>query len=181
MKELFSITLLSALLLLTMTVQSNAQANIPDYKGYLGALDTVSGALDTTAYVIPITGTKANITFVIVAQKLSGTVAGTYNLYGSADGTTYVTAAVASGAITNVSTSQVLSIALTTNSYSKYKLILQNTNASSAFSQRSYVLYRQSLEGWLGIALCTALFVPMLKMQRRQKRNRDSRMNNLTT
>lgn len=163
MKKLLSILVLGSVLFMSSVAETHAQANIPDYKGYLGALDTLTNAADTTTYEVSITGTKSNITFVVAADKLSGTVAGTYALYGSADGTEWVTAAIASGSITNVTTNQNFVIALTTNSYSKYKLQITNTNGSSAFSQRSYVLWRQSLNGFLMIALCSGMLIPIFR------------------
>lgn len=120
---------------------TNAQVSVQrSYAGWLGALDTLTNA-DTTTYTVGIAGSKSNITFQTNVLKISGTVAGTIKVYGSADGgTNYVTTALTSVTITDGSVNY--SIPYTVNSYDHYKVQII-TSGTQACSQRTRLLYRE--------------------------------------
>ena len=105
-----------------------------------GYLDTLTNT-DTTYYNVVIKGAKTNITFQVDVLKLTGTVAGTIKVFGSANGTTYETAvATTATTITDASVNYVVSF--TNNKYQKYQVQVIGSGTNT-MSNRLYVLYRQ--------------------------------------
>ena len=138
MKKLLGfIAIVLMLGVLPTTTQAQVQGN---YAGYLGALDTLTNADANTYTTSAVIGNKHCITFQTKVLKISGTVAGTIKLYGSADGVDYGSAALDS--LTLADASKVYQISRTYNGYSKYKWVVATTGTSSA-SERSYMLIRE--------------------------------------
>lgn len=156
MKKIILFIVVAAVLFLAPTV--NAQVQISkDFAGYIigtkglvggnvpgsasaGYLDTLVNT-DTTYYTVSIKGAKSNITFQVDALKISGTVAGTIKIFGSANGTTYETAvATTATTITDASVNYVVSF--TSNKYQKYQVQVIGSGTNN-FSNRMYLLYRQ--------------------------------------
>jgi hypothetical protein len=129
MKKLLG--LIAVLSMFAVFTPQTSQAQSHD--SYLGALDTLTNA-DTTTYEVTITGNKHCISFQTNVTKISGTVAGTINVYGSVDGTNYITTAIAT-AITITDASQVRSFTFSNNAYKKYKLQII-TSGTQSCSQR---------------------------------------------
>jgi hypothetical protein len=112
----------------------------PDYAGAMASkLDTLTNA-DTAYYDATIVGAKQCVSFQVNVTKLTGTLAGKIDVFGSIDGTNWIpTALVSQQTITDAS--GVFAAVLTSNSYKKYRLrvITSGTNTSS---HRAYLLYR---------------------------------------
>lgn len=138
-KILFSLLMAGACLFIS-PVTSNAQTGTGDYEGYLGALDTLTNA-DTATYIATVTGPKHNVSFSVNITKLTGTLAGKINLYGSVDGTNYLTTALATE-ITITDASQVRGFSLNYNGYKKYKLVVI-TSGTNTSSHRASIMYRK--------------------------------------
>lgn len=117
-----------------------AQTGTGDYAGYLAALDTMNNA-DTATYEVTVTGKKHCVSFEIDITKISGTLGGTLNIYGSVNGTGYLTTPIASE-VTITNASQNRGFVFTSNAYVKYKLVLITSGTQSS-SHRPYVLYRK--------------------------------------
>lgn len=109
------------------------------YEGYLAALDTLTNA-DSHSDTVTITGNKHCISFQSRLLKISGTVAGTVNIYGSLDGTNFGTTALTTINLTDASA--VWNASYTYNGYKKYRIVTATTGTSSA-SVRHYLLYRK--------------------------------------
>ena len=120
---------------LFMTFASHSQSK---FNNYLGVKDTLIDA-DTTTYEVLITGSKSNISFQCNVIKISGTVAGKVDIYGSVDGVTYETAVIGTATKTDASANYV--IAFTTNKYQKYK-VLSIGSGTNHHSQRIYLMYQ---------------------------------------
>ncbi len=108
------------MLIFVFLIASLASKAQSDYGAYVAALDTLIDA-DTATHVMAISGSKKAISIQVNVLKISGTVAGTLNLYGSVDGTNYITAPIAS-AITVTNASANYAFTLTNNNYRKLKL-----------------------------------------------------------
>ncbi len=121
-----------------VSLQSFAQTN-GDYAGYIKVKDTLTNA-QSYSDTVTITGPKHNITFQVNVIKISGTVAGSINVYGSADGVTYGTTALTTTALTDATANYLISY--TTNAYKKYRIVRATTGTSAA-SERVYLLYRK--------------------------------------
>jgi len=139
MKKLLMIGMLFGVFFIASPGSSNAQTG--DYEGYLGALDTLTNA-DTTTYEVTITGPKHVISFQCNVLKISGTVAGKFDIYGSVDGVNYETA-LAAASVTKTDASANYVISFTSNKYKKYK-ILSISSGTNSHSQRVYLLYRRA-------------------------------------
>lgn len=127
---------LIVMLFVGLGMTANAQQS---YEGYMAVKDTITNA-DTSRQEVTITGPKANITFQVNVIKLTGTVAGNLKVYGSLDGSTYVTTPLTTTSLTDGTVNY--AVAYTTNSYKKYKVETVTTGTSTA-SVRTYLLYRQ--------------------------------------
>lgn len=138
-KIIFSLFIVLAVVAVIPTV-GNAQT-YGDYEGYLGVKDTLTNA-DTTTYEVTITGPKHVISFQCDVTKLTGTVAGKFDIYGSVDGVTYETA-LAATSVTKTDASANYVISFTTNKYKKYK-ILSISSGTNTHAQRVYMLYRRT-------------------------------------
>ena len=130
MKKLF---LILGVLFLGLTGYSQSQFN-----NYLGVKDTLTD-VDTTQYEVLILGNKSNISFQCNVIKLSGTVAGKFDIFGSVDGITYETAAA--GTVTKTDATANYVIAFTSNKYQKYK-VLSISSGTNTHSQRVFLFYR---------------------------------------
>lgn len=119
-------------------VISHAQSG--DYGGYLGVKDTLTNA-DTTEYEVSITGAKNAISFQCNVIKLTGTVAGKFDIYGSVDGVTYETA-LAANSVTKTDATANYVISFSNNKYKKYK-VLSISSGTNTHSQRVYLMYRK--------------------------------------
>jgi hypothetical protein len=120
-------------------VQAQVQTN-DDYAGYLGALDTLTNT-DTTEYIVSIKGAKHIISFQVNVLKLTGTVAGKFDIQGSVDGVNYETALAASS-VTKTDASANYVVTFTNNKYQKYR-IRSISSGTNTHSQRVYMLYRK--------------------------------------
>ena len=109
------------------------------YAGYLGVKDTLTNA-DTTVYTVTVPGAKTNISFQCNVIKLTGTVAGKFDIYGSVDGVTYETA-LAATSVTKTDATANYVISFSSNKYQKYK-VYSISSGTNTHSQRVYVLYR---------------------------------------
>lgn len=105
-----------------------------------GYLDTLVNT-DTTYYNVIVKGAKTNITFQVDVLKISGTVAGTIKIFGSANGTTYETA-VATTATTITDGSVNYRVSFASNNFQKYQVQVIGSGTNN-FSNRMYLLYRQ--------------------------------------
>lgn len=121
-------------------VNTQAQTGTGDYAGYLAALDTMTNA-DTATYEVTVTGAKASVAFQVNTTKISGTLGGKINIYGSVDGTNYLTTALSSE-ITITDASQVRGFVYSYNAYKKYKIVVITSGTQSS-SHRVYALYRK--------------------------------------
>lgn len=123
----------------TTTVNVGTISSTTDYAGYMAVKDTLTNT-DTTIYIVDIRGPRHNISFSCDVIKLTGTVAGKFDVYGSVNGDTYETAVITSVTKTDATANYV--IKLTANSYQKYK-ILSISSGTNTHSQRSYLLARR--------------------------------------
>lgn len=121
-----------------MALAFAGNAHSQTFTGYLGVKDTLIDA-DTTQYEVFISGNKSNISFQCNVIKISGTVAGKVDIYGSVDGVTYETAVAATVTKTDATANYVISF--TTNKYQKYK-ILSISSGTNHHSQRIFLMYR---------------------------------------
>ncbi len=138
MKKFFSIICFAVALVL-FSPGASAQSSRNDYAGYLGVKDTLTNA-DTTVYEVTIGGPKHIIAVQCNVIKLTGTVAGKIDIYGSVDGVTYETALAASSVTKTDATANYV-IKFTSNAYKKYK-IYSIGSGTNTHSQRCYLLYR---------------------------------------
>jgi hypothetical protein len=143
MKKYISMLILSMATLVavaqTTTVTVTPSANrFGDYSGYLAVRDTLTDT-DTTIYVVTLTGAKETITFACDVIKLTGTVAGKFDVYGSSDGVKYTTAVLTS--VTKTDATAVYEIKLSANHYQKYR-ILSISSGTNTHSQRVHLLTR---------------------------------------
>lgn len=129
-----------AVCLFTASPKVSAQVTVKNnYASYLATLDTLTNA-DTTTYTVEVKGRKSTVSFSTDITKISGTVAGTIKIYGSVNGTTFLTTELTSLTITNASTN--LGVVYTSNGYQKYKVVLINASGGVC-SQRTYLLYKE--------------------------------------
>lgn len=105
----------------------------------LGALDTLTNA-DTTTYTVTVSGAKSTLAFQTNVTKISGTVAGTIKVYGSLDGTNYITTAVTIVTVTDASVNY--GITYTSSPYVKYKVQII-TSGTQSCSQRTWMVWRK--------------------------------------
>ena len=112
-----------------------------NYAAYLGVLDTLTNA-DTTTYTVSIVGLKNHLAIQADVTKISGTVSAKMYIYGSINGTTYITTPIDS--ISTGNTTGLVSYKYTTTSVPYQKLKLQwLSTATQSLSQRTYLLYRE--------------------------------------
>jgi hypothetical protein len=138
-KILLSLFMVASVAALVPTV-GHAQFN-GNYEGYLGAKDTLTDT-DTTTYEVTITGPKHCVSFQCDVTKLTGTVAGKFDIYGSVDGVTYETA-LAATSVTKANATGTYVISFASNKYKKYK-VLSISSGTNTHAQRVYLLYRNS-------------------------------------
>lgn len=129
---------MSMLVALCTHAQPSTTESNGDYAGYLGVKDTLTNA-DTTTYEVSVTGKKHSIAFQCNVIKLTGTVAGKFDVYGSVDGVTYETAVITSVTKTDATANYV--IKLDYNAYAKYK-ILSISSGTNTHSQRVFGRWR---------------------------------------
>lgn len=140
-----TVTTVAPVVVVSMLPTSSVSAQLPtvaqsqgDYAGYLGVKDTLTD-VDTTVYEILVTGKKHNISFQCNVIKLTGTVAGKFDLYGSVDGVTYETAPITSVTKTDATANYV--IKLSYNGYAKYK-VASISSGTNTHSQRVFGRWR---------------------------------------
>ncbi len=110
-----------------------------DASAWLGVKDTLTN-VDTTIYIVRVNGPKETITFSCNVIKLTGTVAGKFEIYGSSDGGTSYETAVQS-TVTKTDATANYSIELTANSFDYYK-VMSISSGTNTHSQRCHILYR---------------------------------------
>lgn len=126
-----------AFVLICLVSFSSTGHSQSSFANYLGVKDTLIDA-DTTQYVVSIPGNKT-ISLQCNVIKISGTVAGKLDIYGSVDGTTYETAlAVTSVTKTDATANYVVKIPI--NYYKKLK-ILSISSGTNHHSQRIWMRY----------------------------------------
>lgn len=128
---------------IAFTAPTKVQAQVQttdDYAAYLGPLDTLTNT-DTTTYIVSIKGAKHNISIQCNVLKLTGTVAGKLDIYGSVDGVNWETA-LATSSVTKTDASANYVVKFTSNQYQKLK-ILSISSGTNTHSQRVYLLYRR--------------------------------------
>lgn len=141
MKQLIFVICFSVISHLVLPNKAAAQVQTTDdYAAYLGVLDTLTNT-DTTTYIVTVRGPKHNISFQCNVLKISGTVAGKFDIYGSVDGVNYETALAASS-VTKTDASANYVISFSSNKYQKYK-VLSISSGTNTHSQRVYMLYRR--------------------------------------
>lgn len=141
MKKLLIISCSLVLLACFAPTRSEAQVQTnDDYAAYLGPLDTLTNT-DTTTYIVTIKGPKHIISLQCNVLKLTGTVAGKFDIYGSVDGVNWETALAASS-VTKTDASANYVVSFTNNKYQKLK-ILSISSGTNTHSQRVYLLYRK--------------------------------------
>lgn len=113
-----------------------------NYAGYLGAQVTLTNT-DTAKYEVAVNGAKANVSIQVNVGKLTGTVAGKIDIYGSVDGVTYETA-LATASVSKADASANYVIKLTNNAYKKYR-IWSISSGTNTHTSRVYLLYRKAL------------------------------------
>jgi hypothetical protein len=139
------IALMSFALVLSVAASSQAttyttSATGHDFAGAMATtLDTLTNA-DTAYYDVTITGAKHTVGFQVNVTKLTGTLAGKIDIFGSIDGTNYIPTAIASQ-ISLTDASNVYAFSLTGNHYKKYRLRVM-TSGTNTSSHRAYLLYR---------------------------------------
>lgn len=124
----------------TTTVTKSYSAN-EDVGTYLAVKDTLTNT-DTTIYLVTLAGARANVTFQCNVLKLTGTVAGKFDIYGSVDGVNYVTA-IAATSVTKTDASVNYQINFTSNQYKIYK-VLSISSGTNTHSERVYLLSRMA-------------------------------------
>jgi len=135
----FIVSLLCSIALLTLASTTEVKAQESKGAYFNTVRDTTSGA-DTLEYEIAIPGKKDVVTFQIDAFKISGTPAGSINVYGSANGSTYIDTALASS-ITIQNATRNYGFSFSNNAYKKYKIVIITSGTQSS-SYRPYYLYR---------------------------------------
>ena len=140
MKKLILLGAVAFVMLAITPQKAVAQTGTGDYAGYLAALDTMTNA-DTATYEVTVTGAKASVAFQVNTTKISGTLGGKINIYGSIDGTNYLTSVLATE-ITITDASQVRGFVFSNNAYKKYKIVVITSGTQSS-SHRVYALYRK--------------------------------------
>ncbi|OYW19924.1 MAG: hypothetical protein B7Z54_02590 [Sphingobacteriales bacterium 12-47-4] len=116
------------------------QAKAQDAEGWFAALDTMTNA-DTATYDLTVTGAKHSISFQTNILKISGTVGGTINVYGSVDGTNFLTTAIGTQ-ITIANASGNYGFTFGDNRYKKYRIVVI-TSGTQSCSQRTRYMYRR--------------------------------------
>lgn len=138
MKKIIFLLFMAVAMFTLPSVTNKAQAQ--DAEGWFAALDTLTNA-DTTTYTLTVTGAKHNVSFQTNVTKISGTVGGTINVYGSVDGTNFLTTAIATQlTITNGSANYGFTFG--DNRYKKYRIVIINA-AGGVCSQRTWYMYRR--------------------------------------
>lgn len=133
MKKILFLTVAFLIGLLAFT-NTNAQS-YSSFNGKIG--DSTFTNVTTASYSISVTGPKHAVTFVYTVTKTSGTVAGTITLFGSLDGTNYVTLDTK----TLTDANAVLSTSYSYNGYSKYKITIAQSG-TSVTNYKVQALYR---------------------------------------
>lgn len=103
------------------------------------ALDSLTN-VDSTTYDIIVNGPKSTVAFQVNTIKISGTIAGFVYVWGSADGTNFATARLATIALNDATYNY--SFAQIGNPYQKYRVRIV-TSGTSVITERAYVLYRR--------------------------------------
>jgi hypothetical protein len=109
-------------------------------EGWMDPLDTLTNA-DSHSDTITITGPKASVSFLSKVLKLTGTVAGTVNIFGSVDGTNFGTTALTTINLTDASANW--QAAYDFNGYKAYRIVTATTGTSTA-SVRHWYMYRKA-------------------------------------
>lgn len=138
MKKIIFLFCLTLTMFTLPSVTNKAQAQ--DAEGWFAALDTLTNA-DTTTYDLTVTGAKHNVSFQTNVLKISGTVGGTINVYGSVDGTNFLTTAIATQ-ITITNGSANYGFTFGDNRYKKYRIVIINATGGVC-SQRTRYMYRR--------------------------------------
>lgn len=143
MKKIILILVLSTSMLAAFSQATTYTTSLPsgsDYAGVMASkLDTLTNA-DTAYYEVYIVGAKHTIGFQVNVTKLTGTLAGKVDLFGSIDGVNWIPTAIASQQ-TITDASGVFAFSLTCNCYKKYRLRVM-TSGTNTSSHRAYLLYR---------------------------------------
>lgn len=120
----------------TLTALNSTQ----DFSDFLGVKDTLTNT-DTTIYVWKVAGKRHCLTFQCDVLKLSGTVAGKFEIYGSTNGgSTYGTTPVKTVNKTDASLNYQLE--MTHNGYTHYK-IMSISSGTNTHSQRCSATVRR--------------------------------------
>jgi len=125
---------LVSLFLICTATQSKAQSA----DGWAAALDTLTNA-DSHSDTISVIGQKHCVSFQSNVIKISGTVAGSFSVYGSLDGTKFGTTALTTVSLSDATSNYLASYSF--NGYKKYRIVT-NTTGTSSVSVRHYYLYR---------------------------------------
>lgn len=121
---------------------SPAKAQVSNMLSNYGlALDTVTNAGSNYNYLTT-TATQTNISVQPVITKISGTVAGTYYLQGSLDGTNYKSIVGDSATATNVTTNTVIWV-LDNRNYKYYRIGYTGSGTMVA-TMRGYFFYQNN-------------------------------------
>ncbi|CAL7961476.1 conserved exported hypothetical protein [Gammaproteobacteria bacterium] len=127
---------------LLQTKPVTAQVNISrNYAAFLGVLDTLTNA-DTTTYIVSITGKKAHLAVSADVTKITGTVSAKMYVYGSVNGTTYITTPIDSLVTSDNTGLTTYKYTMSDVPYQKLKFQWRST-ATQSLSQRTYLLYRE--------------------------------------
>lgn len=137
---IFAMGLVASAMAQTSTVTPSIIPNSAgSYSGFLGVKDTLTNT-DTTIYIVKCSGQKSNITFACNVIKLTGTVAGKFEIYGSSDGgVSYETAVTTT--VTKGDATANYSIELVVNSFDYYK-VMSISSGTNTHSQRCHLLFR---------------------------------------
>lgn len=141
MKKLLFILSLTLLCFAGAKAQTTFQKPlVSDHTIHKAGLDTASGAVAVTQ-IAQVSGSWAWVTVQAAVNKLTGAPVGSLKLYGSVDGVKYdyVTTAIDSLAVTNVSTPQVKTWKLVPPSFQYFKIIYKPTGTeTSTLSTSAY-------------------------------------------